>query len=161
MTALDHHAAQATPWHLRGNWAPVLDELTVTDLRVTGAVPQELEGLYVRTGPNPKSGRSDHWFFGDGMVHGVRLGDGKAQWYRNRFIQTPNVTRPGGGDVMANMGDLTCGTGNTHVMRHQDRILCLEEGHWPWQIDDELNTLGFENFGGALTTSMTWLSLCT
>ena len=38
MTALDHHAAQATPWHLRGNWAPVHDELTVTDLAVTGAV---------------------------------------------------------------------------------------------------------------------------
>ncbi|MCB0997977.1 MAG: carotenoid oxygenase family protein [Acidimicrobiales bacterium] len=154
MTALDHHAAQATPWHLRGNWAPVHDELTVTDLAVTGAVPPELEGVYVRTGPNPKSGRSDHWFFGDGMVHGVRLGGGRAQWYRNRFVQTPNVTEADG-DVMANMGRLERGTGNTHVLRHQDRILCLEEGHWPWQIDAELNTIGCVNWDGALTTSMT------
>ena len=154
MTALDQHAVQATQRHLRGNWAPGLDELTVTDLSVTGQVPAEIEGVYVRTGPNPKSGRSDHWFFGDGMVHGVRLADGKAQWYRNRFVQTPNVTGDSG-DVMANMGDLTRGTGNTHVMRHQDKILCLEEGHWPWQIDDELNTLGYVNFDGKLTTSLT------
>ena len=154
MTALDQHAAQATPWHLRGNWAPVHDELTVTDLRVTGSIPAELEGVYVRTGPNPHSGRSDHWFFGDGMVHGVRLAGGKAQWYRNRFVQTPNVNEPGG-DAMSKMGDLTRGTANTHVVRHRDTILCLEEGHWPWQIDGELNTVGYVNWNGALTTGMT------
>ena len=36
MTALEDHAAQTAPlpWHLRGNWAPVQDELTVADLRV-------------------------------------------------------------------------------------------------------------------------------
>ena len=157
MTALEDHAAQTAPlpWHLRGNWAPVQDELTVADLRVDGAVPPELEGLYVRTGPNPVSGSSDHWFFGDGMVHGIRLSGGKAEWYRNRYIQTPNITDPTGGDVMSNMGDLTRGTGNTHVLAHQDKILCLEEGHWPWKIDGQLNTLGYENWGGALTTSMT------
>jgi carotenoid cleavage dioxygenase-like enzyme len=53
------------------------------------------------------------------------------------------------------MGDLTRGTGNTHVIPHNKKLLCLEEGHWPWQIDMELNTVGFENFGGALTCSMT------
>jgi carotenoid cleavage dioxygenase len=144
--------------YLTGNYAPVTEEVTAFDLQVIGELPADLDGRYLRNGPNPirqPDPATHHWFIGDGMVHGLRLRDGKAQWYRNRFIPTPNVTRPGGGDVMANMGDLTCGTGNTHVMRHQDRILCLEEGHWPWQIDDELNTLGFENFGGALTTSMT------
>ena len=25
-----------------------------------------------------------HWFAGDGMVHGIRLRDGRAEWYRNR-----------------------------------------------------------------------------
>lgn len=143
------------PWHLRNNWAPVLDERTDVDLRVDGTIPSVLEGTYVRTGPNPASGKSDHWFFGDGMVHGVRLAGGRAEWYRNRFVATPNITDPDGGDVMSNMGDLSRGTGNTHVLAHNKKLLCLEEGHWPWKIDTDLNTLGYENFGGALTTSMT------
>lgn len=153
--SIDEAVRTTAPWHLRGNWAPVLDERTDLDLRVDGVIPPQLEGTYVRTGPNPVSGQSDHWFYGDGMVHGVRLAGGKAEWYRNRFIQTPNVTDPDGGDVMANMGDLTRGTGNTHVMAHNKKLLCLEEGHWPWEVDGELNTVGYQNFGGALTTSMT------
>ena len=155
MTTLDTTTQATRPWHLRGNWAPVLDERTDADLRVDGTIPTELEGVYLRTGPNPASGSSDHWFFGDGMVHGVRLAGGRAEWYRNRFVQTPNITDPLGGDPMASMGDLTRGTGNTHIVTHNKKILCLEEGHWPWQIDAELNTIGYENFGGALTTSMT------
>ncbi len=149
-------AATATdlPWHLRDNWAPVLDERTDHDLRVDGTIPPELTGTYVRTGPNPASGRSDHWFFGDGMLHGVRLAGGKAEWYRNRFVQTPNITDPVD-DPMATMGDLTRGTANTHVLAHNGELLCLEEGHWPWRADTELNTLGVQNFGGALTCSMT------
>ena len=153
--SLDETVRTDLPWHLRANWAPVLDERTDFDLRVDGTIPPELEGTYVRTGPNPVSGKSDHWFFGDGMLHGVRIAGGKAEWYRNRFVQTPNVTDPDSGDVMANMGDLTRGTANTHVLAHNNKLLCLEEGHWPWQVDGELNTIGYENFGGALTTSMT------
>ena len=143
-----------TKWHLRDNWAPVLDELTENDLRVEGAIPPELLGTYLRTGPNPASGQSDHWFFGDGMVHGIRLANGKAEWYRNRFVQTPNISDPLG-DPMAGMGDLNRGTGNTHVMSHNGELLCLEEGHWPWRIDNQLNTLGVQNYGGDLTCSMT------
>ncbi len=142
------------PWHLKDNWAPVLDERTDFDLRVDGVIPPELVGTYVRTGPNPASGTSAHWFFGDGMLHGVRLAGGKAEWYRNRFVQTPNITDPRG-DVMSNVGDLTRGTGNTHVVLHNGELLCLEEGHWPWKVDRELNTLGYQNYGGALTCSMT------
>ena len=75
-----------TPSHLRGNGRPVTEELTLTDLKVTGTIPAELDGPYVRTGANPLSGTSAHAFFGDGMVHGVRLRGGNAQWYRNRFV---------------------------------------------------------------------------
>ncbi len=60
------------PWHLDGNYGPVMDELTEFDLQVTGSIPPELDGLYLRNGANPKSGTSVHWFMGDGMVHGVR-----------------------------------------------------------------------------------------
>lgn len=147
-------ATEPAPWHLRGNWAPVHDELTDTALRVDGTIPTELEGVYIRTGPNPATGSSPHWFFGDGMVHGVRLSGGRAQWYRNRFVQTPNITEPLG-DPMSSVGDLARGTANTHVVVHNGEILCLEEGHWPWRVDGELNTLGYQNYGGALTCSMT------
>src|SRR3712207_7659046 len=39
--------------------------------------------------------RSDpgHWFFGEGMLHGVELKDGRASWYRNRFVRTPSFER--------------------------------------------------------------------
>ncbi|HEX2484382.1 MAG TPA: carotenoid oxygenase family protein, partial [Myxococcota bacterium] len=46
------------PFHLRGNYAPVREEVTAVDLPVEGALPPELRGLYLRNGPNPKSGRS-------------------------------------------------------------------------------------------------------
>ena len=151
--AQTNQSVSSTKWHLRDNWAPVLDELTVTGLRVDGTIPSELRGDYLRTGPNPSTGSSAHWFFGDGMVHGIRLADGKAE-YRNRFIQTPNIADPLD-DPMSAIGDLSRGTGNTHVLAFNDQILCLEEGHWPWRVDRDLNTVGVQNFDGALTCSMT------
>lgn len=62
--------------YVSGALAPVPDELTVTDLPVTGSLPAGLEGRYVRNGPNPPQGAdpaTQHWFLGTGMVHGVRL----------------------------------------------------------------------------------------
>ena len=145
---------QQTPWFLRGNWAPTQQQHTSSELKVEGSIPPELNGLYVRTGPNPASGTGDHWFLGDGMVHGIRLQNGKAEWYRNRFVQTPDITEPLT-DPMGGIGDLRRGKGNTHVMAHNKKILCLEEAHWPWAIDGELNTIGCENFDDALPCSMT------
>ena len=62
----------AAPKHLSGNHAPVTEELTAHDLPVTGTIPPELTGWYLRNGPNPADAASGHRFFGDGMVHGVR-----------------------------------------------------------------------------------------
>lgn len=142
------------PWFLRGNWRPTKQERTETQLAVQGKIPPDLSGVYLRTGPNPKSGTGEHWFLGDGMVHGIRLSDGKAQWYKNRFLQTPDITNPLG-DPSVGLGDLRRGKGNTHVVAHNKKILCLEEAHWPWEIDAQLNTVGCQNFNEALTCSMT------
>ncbi len=90
MTIID----DSTPVFLRGNGRPVTEERTITDLAVTGSLPAELDGRYVRNGANPLTGVADHPFFGDGMVHGVRLRDGKAEWYRNRYVQTPFIANP-------------------------------------------------------------------
>ena len=82
--------------YLEGNFAPVLEEVTATELAVTGHVPEGLSGRYLRNGPNPVSApepSSYHWFTGDGMVHGIRLRDGRAEWYRNRWVRSAQVAR--------------------------------------------------------------------
>ena len=80
--------------YLTGNYAPVPDELTAAHLPVTGRLPEELQGRYLRNGPNPVRAPEPstyHWFTGDGMVHGIRLRDGKAEWYRNRWVRSSDV----------------------------------------------------------------------
>jgi carotenoid cleavage dioxygenase-like enzyme len=61
-----------TPF-LQGNYAPVHEEITADHLRVIGTLPPEMDGMYVRNGPNPQFPpiKSYHWFEGDGMLHGV------------------------------------------------------------------------------------------
>jgi carotenoid cleavage dioxygenase len=146
----------STPAHLRGNGRPVTEEQTVSELKVTGSIPSELDGRYVRNGANPLSGTSDHPFFGDGMIHGVRLRDGKAEWYRNRYVQTPFITNPSV-DILdpSVMMDMTSSKANTHVVGHAGKILALEEGHFPYVLDGELTTVGPTDFGGVLEGSFT------
>lgn len=144
------------PWFLRGNYAPVFDEVTLTDLEVVGSIPPALTGLYVRNGANPKSGTSPHWFFGDGMLHGLQLEGGKASWFRNRYVRTPkfageNIPRMDENFVF----DRTASAANTHVVHHAGRILCLEEGHFPYEVDRRLETVGAHTFDGRLKTAMT------
>src|SRR5437763_1795194 len=79
---------------LEGLFAPVTEEVTAFDLPVTGRIPAELTGRYLRNGPNPiglEDPEAYHWFLGDGMVHGVRLRDGRAEWYRNRWVRSRSV----------------------------------------------------------------------
>ena len=83
---------------LTGIHTPMTEERTLTDLAVTGTIPPELSGRYVRIGPNPfkPDPRGHHWFIGDGMVHGVRIEGGKALWYRNRYIRSQMLEAKGG-----------------------------------------------------------------
>jgi carotenoid cleavage dioxygenase len=86
--------------YLNGNFAPVREEVTVTDLDVTGTIPDYLDGRYLRTGPNPLDNPDParyHWFLGTGMAHGLRLRDGKAHWYRNRWCAGGGRPRTGAG----------------------------------------------------------------
>ena len=82
-------ASDALPFHLRGNYAPVSDELTAFDLPIEGALPAGLDGLFLRNGPNQAFeplGRY-HVFEGDGMLHAIELEEGKAA-YRNRWVNS-------------------------------------------------------------------------
>lgn len=144
------------PAHLLGNGAPVSEERTLTDLKVRGRIPAELDGRYVRNGANPFTGMSGHPFFGDGMVHGVRIRDGRAEWYRNRYVKTPFIANPSL-DILdpAVALDMTASKANTHVIGHAGKILALEEGHFPYVLDGNLETVGPTDFAGALTGSFT------
>lgn len=144
------------PFHLRGNYAPVADEVVATDLPVVGAIPPELSGLYARNGANPVSGSSPHWFLGDGMIHGVRLEAGKASWYRNRYVRTPLLDDPATSRISPEgKFDRTASFANTHIIRHAGRIMALEEGSFPYELSPELETIGPHDFDGKLGTAMT------
>ncbi len=139
---------------LEGSFAPVQEEITAFDLPVTGRLPAGLNGRYLRNGPNPL-GLDDpnyHWFLGAGMVHGVRLRDGRAEWYRNRWVRSKAVAAAHGekwpgGPVHEGM-DFAA---NTHIISHAGRTLAtVEAGPLPYELSDELDTIGPCDFGGGL-----------
>ncbi len=142
--------------YLDGNYAPVRQEHTVTELAVTGAIPEHLDGRYLRNGPNPVAEidpQTYHWFMGDGMVHGVRLRDGKAEWYRNRWIRTPAVAKALGEPTSRrrHRAGLEVLAANTNVLSHAGRTLALVEGGVAsYELTDELNTVGPCDFDGSL-----------
>lgn len=142
-------------WWLAGNFAPVTDEIEAFDLAVEGALPPELTGVYMRNGPNPKSGFAMHWFLGDGMLHGVRLERGKARWYRNRYVQTPRLGDRRQAADPSDIMDRTRSTANTNIVRHAGRFLALEEAHFPFEVTGELATVGPVDFNGKLSTAFT------
>ena len=118
---------------LQGRYTPVPDEIDAVDLPVEGALPPELTGRYVRNGPNPLPGEeSGHLFTGHGMLHGVRLRDGRAEWYRNRWVRTGALE---GRPFLSEAGvDLTAVPANTHVIEHGGRLFALvENGSRPEQ----------------------------
>ncbi len=141
------------PFWMQGNFAPVAEEATAIDLSVEGAIPPELNGLYVRNGANPRRGVSGHWFLGDGMVHGVSIRGGKAEWYRNRWVRTPIFE----GQPRTPMSpfDIRYSLANTSVMAHAKRILALVENALPMELTRNLDTAGFNDFRGALKTPCT------
>jgi carotenoid cleavage dioxygenase-like enzyme len=139
---------------MKGNYAPVADELTAFDLPVEGTIPADLNGWYLRNGPNPREA-TGHWFAGDGMVHGVRLENGRAAWYRNRWVRTDSFDNPFplyNADLTRN---LHASVANTHVIRHAGKTLALVETSLPYEITNELQTLGAYDFNGKLADSMT------
>ncbi|MGB1879089.1 MAG: carotenoid oxygenase family protein [Gammaproteobacteria bacterium] len=140
----------ASPY-LSGNYAPVSEERTETRLEVTGELPGDLNGSYLRNGPNPVgkvNPRRHHWFLGDGMIHAVRLAEGQALGYRNRWVRSSKVLK--------HLGDGNAATApkfgpNTHVISYAGRLWALvEAGFPPVELDEDLNTLGINRFSDTL-----------
>ncbi|HEY8572117.1 carotenoid oxygenase family protein [Phenylobacterium sp.] len=140
--------------YLSGNFAPVRSEDDF-DVPVRGELPRELRGALFRIGPNPQFDPIEphHWFFGDGMVHGFYMEDGKVR-YRNRYVRTPKLELerehgralfsidPRRADPLA--FDNEGGVANTNVLWHGGKLLALEEGHHPFEMDrDTLESRGY------------------
>jgi carotenoid cleavage dioxygenase len=151
--------------YLAGNFAPVRSEDDF-DLTVEGDLPRELRGALFRIGPNPQFAPRDpnqHWFAGDGMVHGFYLADGKAT-YRNRYVRTPKWKLEhaagrslfGGFNPMLNdpsvMGK-DAGVANTNILWHAGRLMALEEAHMPTEmVPPTLDTVGYaQDYRGRTT----------
>lgn len=149
-------AASQNPY-LDAFLAPVCAEVTATDLEITGNIPEHLDGRYLRNGPNPAEEvdpATYHWFIGDGMVHGVALRDGRARWYRNRWVRSPAVCatlgEPVPGRLNPRAGKLSLGA-NTNVLTHAGKTLALVEGGVAnYELTDELDTVGSCDFDGTL-----------
>ncbi|WP_197379025.1 carotenoid oxygenase family protein [Mycolicibacterium mengxianglii] len=137
-----------------GNYAPVPDELTEFDLPVDGAIPPDLDGWYLRNGPNPRRDNA-HWFTGDGMIHGVRIENGRAAWYRNRWVQTDSFKKDFPLYNADGTRNLHASVANTHVVNHAGKTLALVESSLPYEISNDLETIGAYDFGGKLVDSMT------
>ncbi|QHC23735.1 carotenoid oxygenase family protein [Streptomyces sp. GS7] len=140
--------------YLTGHYTPAVDETTATRLTVEGTLPPELTGRLIRNSHNPKPGVTPtHWFKGSGMVHGIRLRDGHAEWYRNRWVRTPALD---GAPYTTETGpDLTASTAGTHVIEHAGRLLALSEASLPFELTPDLDTVGAYNFNGRLRSAMT------
>lgn len=150
--------------YLLGVYAPVQDEITADELTVIGRIPTDLNGVYLRNGPNarfPMKGRY-HWFDGDGMVHAVHFENGRAR-YRNRWVRTrafeaesaagrslwTGVMENPKGNPFGNARGLPFkDTANTDLIFHRGRVLAS----WylcgsPYGLDPlSLETLGVDTF---------------
>ncbi|WP_435884054.1 carotenoid oxygenase family protein [Streptomyces cyaneofuscatus] len=160
--------------HLTGRFAPVTEEVDAADLHVVGELPEGLDGVYLRNGPNPRFTPVGSYLYpidGDGMLHGVWLSQGRA-CYRNRFVRTPAMCAEeaaghalwGGLESMILPGPDQAGEelANTfkplpdiNVVEHAGRLLALAESDCPFRMSPELDTLGKETFGGQLPAGIT------
>jgi carotenoid cleavage dioxygenase-like enzyme len=158
----------ATNPYLKGNFAPVRKEITSDTLEVIGHLPPELSGMFVRNGPNPQHSPIGqyHWFDGDGMLHGVRISDGKAT-YCNRYVRTTGwkIEKQAGKTIWTGLLEpqqtkvphgISKNTANTALVWHAGQLLALWEGGAPYVIKpSELKTIGEYTYHGQLVSAFT------
>jgi carotenoid cleavage dioxygenase len=150
----------ATNRYLVGNYAPVEREVTAFDLPVIGELPADLCGRYLRNGPNPLGPvdpATHHWFLGDGMVHGVRLREGRAEWYRNRYVGSRQVSHlRGEPDIPGPNWSGTPIGANTNVGGFAGTTWAMvEAGPAPVELTYELETICRNDFFGTLPGAFT------
>lgn len=156
--------------YLSKGFEPIRFECEYADLLIEGELPKELRGSLYRIGPNPQFAPRGAYnpLLGDGMIHAFHFSDERIS-YRNRWVRTQQWLREraAGQALFATSGNSrdgdpqvaglqTDGVANTHLAWHGGRLLALEEGHGPIEMEPaSLDTLGAWTFGGALPGNMT------
>jgi carotenoid cleavage dioxygenase len=148
--------------HFSGNQAPVRIESTL-EPKIRGKIPPGLRGALFRNGPNPQfdPGANYHPFLGDGMIHGFWFGEGNAR-YANRYVRTPRwlTEHAAGRPLFGGLGTpgdpsvekILSGGANTHIVYHGGKLMALQEGSNPFELDkNDLGSKGWVETGGRFT----------
>ena len=148
---------------IHGNYAPVAQEQRGLELEVVaGALPEELDGMFVRNGPNPIPGQMSKrylWIDGHGMLHNICIKQGKAL-YSNTYVRTPRYEHEAaiGQEVFLRLGEVKgyvgvlkllffvltlnklgiglgeSGTANTQTVMFGNRFYALQETNLPFEV---------------------------
>lgn len=143
------------PYWEQGNFAAVQEEVTETGPRGHRCDPALVERPLRPQRLEPAHRPVAALVLGDGMVHGVRIEEGRAAWYRNRWVGTTMHTA---GQEFAEAGvpGRDVNQSNVALAAHAGRLLTLGEVGWPYELaPDDLATVGPWDFDGRLTTAMT------
>jgi carotenoid cleavage dioxygenase len=136
-------------------FSPLRAEVTVRDCEVEGGLPDDLNGGFYATGPDPQYPLvpGNIPFDGEGHVRLFRIRNGRVD-YRTRYALTeryvaqdearkplmPMYRNPDLDDPRVK--GLSRSTANTHVINHRNMILALKEDSPPTAMDlDTLETL--------------------
>lgn len=160
---------------------PIHDELSISNLNISkGKIPEDLNGYYVRNGPNPhfQPRGNIHIFDGDGMLHSVQIEDGFAT-YKNKWVRTEkflveekekrtitfglNEAFSPVPTILSLVDRYWYGIeikdqmpSNTSVVFHANKLLSLHEAQLPFEMDIEtLNTKQKMDFQGKWTDAFT------
>lgn len=149
--------------YLQWNFAPVFEEHVGIPMEImNGEIPPNLEGMFVRSGPNPLPGWSKryHWFDGHGMLHNIRIKKDGTAFYTNQYIKTPRYVaeKELGVDYFFRSGELvgitgllkliirmvkfewygmnalTNGAANTDTVMYNGHFYLLNEGNLPFEV---------------------------
>lgn len=145
-------------------------ECECAHLTIEGDVPGDLDGTFYRIGPNPQFAPRGNYnpLNGDGMVHAFRVHARKVS-YRNRWVRTRQWTLEHAAgralfgtsgipsDSDSSVADMqTDGVANTNIVWHANKLLALEEGHGPIELDPvSLEPIGRWTFSDKLPRNMT------
>jgi carotenoid cleavage dioxygenase len=92
---------------------PARTELSQAPVTISGRLPADLTGVYLRNGTNPQFERLSarwHMFDGPGMLHQVQIADGAAT-YSNTYVRTPRFEfeSAAGREVFMTFGEMAGG----------------------------------------------------